>query len=336
MAIAGGVSSDLAVTAMTVAQRSRARADSSRAEPDPRRRRACSGRRSCSLSSAFLPWCHLERGHAVVAILTDRFPIAFRRGGRVHLGRRHARRGVLDRLASLDRPASTSTATSESTFILRVPLWIIYSAGHDRCGDLRDRRRLLHRAVGAATRCPARSRPAGVGSRRMSNVELGLWSFPVLLGLIFLRMPIGLAMLVVGVVGNYLITKRWNPSLALFKSLTYSTFSNYSLSVIPLFLLMGQFASLGGISNQLVRCCRILAGSPQGWRGDGGNRRLRGLRRNLRVVAGDRRNDGSDRPARIAQARLLGRACNRDPRSGRHARHPHPAVGDPRHLRDPD
>ncbi len=85
----------------------------------------------------------------------------------------------------------------------------------------------------------------------MSNVELGLWSFPVLLLLIFLRMPIGLAMLVVGVTGNYLITKSWNPSLAIFKSLTYSTFSNYSLSVIPLFLLMGQFASLGGISKQL-------------------------------------------------------------------------------------
>ncbi len=85
----------------------------------------------------------------------------------------------------------------------------------------------------------------------MSNVELGLWSFPVLLALIFLRMPIGLAMLIVGVVGNYLITKSWNPSLAMFKSLTYSTFSSYSLSVVPLFLLMGQFASLGGISKQL-------------------------------------------------------------------------------------
>jgi tripartite ATP-independent transporter DctM subunit len=85
----------------------------------------------------------------------------------------------------------------------------------------------------------------------MSNVELGLWSFPVMLLLIFLRMPIGLAMLLVGVVGNYLITKSWNPSLAMFKSLPYSTFSNYSLSVVPLFLLMGQFASLGGISKQL-------------------------------------------------------------------------------------
>ena len=40
----------------------------------------------------------------------------------------------------------------------------------------------------------------------MSNFEIGLWSFPVLLVLIFLRIPIGLAMLLVGVGGNYLIT----------------------------------------------------------------------------------------------------------------------------------
>src|SRR6218665_2968089 len=98
----------------------------------------------------------------------------------------------------------------------------------------------------------------------MSNIELGLWSFPVLLLLIFLRMPIGLAMLIVGVVGNYLITKSWNPSLAMFKSLSYSTFSSYSLSVVPLFLLMGQFASLGGISKQLFDAAASWLGHRKG------------------------------------------------------------------------
>ena len=98
----------------------------------------------------------------------------------------------------------------------------------------------------------------------MSNVELGLLAFPVMLALIFLRMPIGLAMLVVGVVGNFLITKSWNPSLAMFKSLTYSTFSNYSLSIVPLFLLMGQFASLGGISRQLFDAAASWLGHRRG------------------------------------------------------------------------
>jgi C4-dicarboxylate transporter, DctM subunit len=85
----------------------------------------------------------------------------------------------------------------------------------------------------------------------MSNVELGLWSFPVLLALIFLRMPIGLSMLIVGVIGSFLITHTWNPGLALFKSLTYSTFSSYSFAVVPLFLLMGQFAAMSGVSKSL-------------------------------------------------------------------------------------
>ncbi len=98
----------------------------------------------------------------------------------------------------------------------------------------------------------------------MSNVELGIWSFPVLLLLIFFRMPIGLAMLIVGVVGNYLITRSWTPSFSLFTSLTYSTFSSYSLSVVPLFLLMGQFASLGGVSNQLFNAAASWLGHRKG------------------------------------------------------------------------
>jgi tripartite ATP-independent transporter DctM subunit len=98
----------------------------------------------------------------------------------------------------------------------------------------------------------------------MSNIELGLWSFPVLLVFIFLRMPIGLAMLVVGVVGNYLITKSWNPSFALFKSLTYSTFSSYSFAVVPLFLLMGQFAAMSGVSRSLFDAATAWLGHRKG------------------------------------------------------------------------
>src|SRR5690606_29742851 len=52
--------------------------------------------------------------------------------------------------------------------------------------------------------------------------------------------------------------------LAMFKSLTYSTFSSYSLSVVPLFLLMGQFASLGGISKQLFDAAASWLGHRRG------------------------------------------------------------------------
>ncbi|MBZ8134019.1 TRAP transporter large permease [Afifella sp. IM 167] len=98
----------------------------------------------------------------------------------------------------------------------------------------------------------------------MSNLSLAGWSFVVLLLLIFLRMPIGLAMLLVGVVGNVLINGSWIPLLAQLKSLTYETFSSYSLSIVPLFLLMGQFATRGGMSKQLFRAADAMLGHHRG------------------------------------------------------------------------
>ncbi|MBI4921089.1 MAG: TRAP transporter large permease [Devosia nanyangense] len=98
----------------------------------------------------------------------------------------------------------------------------------------------------------------------MSNIELGLWSFPVVLLLIFLRLPIGLAMLIVGVGGSWLITGSINPMMAQFKSLTHGTFANYSLSVVPLFLLMGQFATIGGMSAALFKAAATWLGHRKG------------------------------------------------------------------------
>ncbi|GLQ55380.1 TRAP transporter large permease [Devosia nitrariae] len=98
----------------------------------------------------------------------------------------------------------------------------------------------------------------------MSNVLLGVLSFPVVLLLIFVRVPIGLAMLIVGVVGSWMITGSINPVMAQFKSLTYSTFASYSLSVVPLFLLMGQFATLGGMSSALFNAAAAWLGHRKG------------------------------------------------------------------------
>lgn len=87
----------------------------------------------------------------------------------------------------------------------------------------------------------------------MTDLEIGLWSFPALLLMIFLRMPIGLAMLACGFIGSYLVLGRWTPILSQLKSTTFDTFTSYSLSIIPLFLLMGQFATRGGMSRALFR-----------------------------------------------------------------------------------
>ncbi|KPA21486.1 Sialic acid TRAP transporter permease protein SiaT [Shimia sp. SK013] len=98
----------------------------------------------------------------------------------------------------------------------------------------------------------------------MSNLEIGVWSFPVLLVLIFLRVPIGLAMMGVGVGGTYLVMGSTLMTMGQLKHLTFSTFSSYSLSIVPLFLLMGQFATHSGMSKGLFKAAEAWLGHLKG------------------------------------------------------------------------
>ena len=98
----------------------------------------------------------------------------------------------------------------------------------------------------------------------MTGIELAAWSFPILLLLIFIRVPIGLAMAVCGIGGAVLIYGTPAPLLNQLKQVTFTTFSNYNLSVVPLFLLMGQFAALGGLSRTLFKAAEAWIGH---WRG---------------------------------------------------------------------
>ena len=94
----------------------------------------------------------------------------------------------------------------------------------------------------------------------MSGVEIAALSFVVFLALAVIRVPIALAMLLCGVVGTTILTGSETAVLASFKSLAYSTFGNYTLTIVPLFLLMGQFASRGGISQALFRAANAFLG----------------------------------------------------------------------------
>ncbi|WP_415182905.1 TRAP transporter large permease [Phaeovulum sp.] len=98
----------------------------------------------------------------------------------------------------------------------------------------------------------------------MSTLALGYLSLPVLLGLIFARAPIGLAMLICGAVGLSLVTGSPTMLLAKLKNESFSTFSNYNLAVVPMFLLMGQFATLGGLSTALFRAAEAFLGHRRG------------------------------------------------------------------------
>jgi C4-dicarboxylate transporter, DctM subunit len=88
----------------------------------------------------------------------------------------------------------------------------------------------------------------------MSGIESGFIIFGVMLALMVVRVPIGIAMFIVGF-GGYLYLTGGNLAALLnsLKNLAYARLSNYDLVVIPLFLLMGQFATHGGLSKALFR-----------------------------------------------------------------------------------
>ncbi|WP_417475431.1 TRAP transporter large permease [Leisingera sp.] len=98
----------------------------------------------------------------------------------------------------------------------------------------------------------------------MTALEIGIASFPVLMLLIFLRVPIGLSMFLVGLGGLTLVTDGTQVAFGRLKSETYTTFSSYSLTIVPMFLLMGHFATLGGMSTALFKAAEGFLGHRKG------------------------------------------------------------------------
>jgi tripartite ATP-independent transporter DctM subunit len=98
----------------------------------------------------------------------------------------------------------------------------------------------------------------------MSALTIAALSFPALLALIFLRVPIGLAMFATGFVGLVLVTGDTTIPLGRLQTESFSTFATYSLSIIPMFLLMGYFATLGGLSQALFAAAAALLGHRRG------------------------------------------------------------------------
>jgi tripartite ATP-independent transporter DctM subunit len=99
----------------------------------------------------------------------------------------------------------------------------------------------------------------------MSGIAVGFVVFGVMLALMVVRVPIGIAMFAVGFGGYlYLTGGNLNALLSSLKNLAYARLSNYDLVVIPLFLLMGQFATHGGLSKALFRFVGAFLGHLKG------------------------------------------------------------------------
>ncbi|MEQ1953502.1 TRAP transporter large permease [Mesorhizobium sp. CN2-181] len=100
----------------------------------------------------------------------------------------------------------------------------------------------------------------------MSGFAVACLGFAAMLLLIAMRMPIALAMLVVGCVG-YAELNGSHALIYYLRTNTYSQFASYTLSVIPLFILMGALAEQSGIAATLFKVAerrlgRIRGGMP--------------------------------------------------------------------------
>src|SRR5258708_14359618 len=111
--------------------------------------------------------------------------------------------------------------------------------------------------------CPARA----AQTRRppepaMTEALTGLLAMMVLA---FMRIPIALSMGLVGIVGYaYMRDWNWSPAFAMVQTQIYETGRNYTLSVIPLFILMGNVVTRAGMSQDLFRTANAFVGHLRG------------------------------------------------------------------------
>src|SRR6185312_12106403 len=140
----------------------------------------------------------------------------------------------------------------------------------------------------------------------MSNDMVALVGFAVLFLLMLARVPVGMAMGLVGVTGySYIV--GGGPAMKLVSLTSMRTVTDYTFGVIPMFMLMGAFVSASGLSKEIFRAADAFIGHL--------------LRRR---VSGD------------APLSLPAVVFGRRDRRGRHARRHAAALHGAGRLRDPD
>ena len=97
----------------------------------------------------------------------------------------------------------------------------------------------------------------------MDRTEIGLIGVGVALVLIFLRVPIGVAMGLTGIVGIAVLSS-WGAAFGIAKSIPYTLIGDWNLSAVPMFLLMGYIASATGLTQGLFASARIFIGRVPG------------------------------------------------------------------------
>lgn len=90
-----------------------------------------------------------------------------------------------------------------------------------------------------------------------------LFGFGAMLVLIMLQVPVAFAMALVGLVGTALI-RNWSSAYAMAGSMIYESGFQYTLSVLPLFILMGNFITQSRLSKELYSAAHAFLGHRRG------------------------------------------------------------------------
>src|SRR5262250_1496630 len=100
-------------------------------------------------------------------------------------------------------------------------------------------------------------------SMAMSTDAVAIIGFITLFALMLLRVPVGMAMGLVGVTGfSYLV--NWDAAFKIVGHTSMRTVTDYTFGVIPMFLLMGTFVSNSGMSRELFRAANGFLGHLRG------------------------------------------------------------------------
>ena len=90
-----------------------------------------------------------------------------------------------------------------------------------------------------------------------------LLGFVAIFALALLRVPLAFAMAMVGIVGVG-VTRGWAPAFASAAQVVEETGFAYTLSVIPLFVLMGNFVARAGLAHELFHAAYAFIGHRRG------------------------------------------------------------------------
>jgi C4-dicarboxylate transporter, DctM subunit len=97
----------------------------------------------------------------------------------------------------------------------------------------------------------------------MNTDVVAVVGFVTLFGLMLLRVPVGMAMGLVGVTGfGYIVGS--SPALKMVGQTSMRTVTDFNFAVVPMFLLMGAFATTSGMSRELFRAGNAFVGHLRG------------------------------------------------------------------------